>query len=48
MLWLGQARGPSSAVRTSQGAKRCGQDRLGGRALLLGQARGPSAVVRTG
>ena len=50
--------GSSAAYRTGQGverseqdrpqgAERCGQDRVGGRALRTGQARGPSAAART-
>ena len=37
--------GPSAAARTGQGAERCGQNRLGGRAPRLGQARGPLAAA---
>ena len=34
--------------QAGQGAERCGQSRLGGRALQLEQDRGPSAAARVG
>ena len=43
-----EAKGPSAAARIGQGAARCGQRRLGGRALRQEQARGPRAVAREG